>query len=595
MLVKAPILEFSGGVNNWTTPSLIPGNVAVELHNADVSSAVIRPRNAAAAFSGVPPEALSYLTATRSLVELGGAWYWSDNDTGTLDSSLGYMGVELPAATPTLTPGDRGTRFTGRYLYACTFVTKDGYESAPYFPAASGEPRWATIDCTAVATSASVDYPMFSTMRDAPGTTGRYGYTCGERVQYLGSVWECVQTCTRRKVNGALVANQYPGTAGQPYWKDVTSDTTALAGYATMKVTLPVPTGGNVTTVRIYRTADDSADFYQLADVSYGTTTYTDATDDVELLMGKAMDTMDGLPPVYRFTSGRWELTGGRYLTEVNSVGWLAVGDCVYFSEPGNLHAWKLLNFIKVSGTVTALARAGNGLIVLTAARAYLVTGTSLTDMVVRDLHTSGGCTNWRTVAYMRGSPMWVSDDGLAVYVGSSDLQSAAVRIVTDGQYRFTTDPLFAVAHRSCYIASMGDGTAVHIDFRTGRPVVTTFDTDADLGYYDGDSGKLLLAVDGTWFEHEAGTAPEWLYESPVMAGSEQVATKQKRWRRVRVDSDSAVSVTPIGLDGTEYATVTVGGAQRWSYLPPGIVGRALQLRIVGTGELRAVELEMNV
>jgi hypothetical protein len=61
------------------------------------------------------------------------------------------------------------------------------------------------------------------------------------------------------------------------------------------------------------------------------------------------------------------------------------------------------------------------------------------------------------------------------------------------------------------------------------------------------------------------------------------------------VDSDNAVTVTPTALDGTEYADVTVGGAQRWSYLPPGIVGRALQLRIAGTGELRAVELEVNV
>lgn len=587
--MRLELNNFGGGVNNWVEPYGIEPTQAVTLHNADVATGAIRPTRGAGALAQAAPLDLTYLTAARSVVRYGDVRYWSDNDTGALSSSLGYFGIAPPATLPVLTLGREGTRFVGEFRYVVTFETNEGWESGPIDLAGGTTTQWATINA-ALTTSANTanDYPSWSTTHTC-SHYGAYGYDVGDRVSYDERAWECTQLWAQWRVLDATVAP--PNFLA--YWKEITDVVITQTGHDTIAVALPQPTQGAATRINLYRTAANQGTFFLHSTVPAGTQSLTDTKSDLDLAVGRVFTGLSLMPPVYALAGTAWTYVGGKYLTELDGVFYLAYRNRVYLSEQNNPHAWNPLLYVTTESDVTGLAHDNEAVIVLTANRTYRLAGTAVADIALQDLEVVQGCVNWRTVAYLRNAPMWLSNDGLCVYNNVANQEGKYVTVVTEGRYLFAAVPTFGVVANDVYWAFMPDGTAVCFDFRAGLRITTRDAVGAALAYHDQDTDRLLLIdAGGTVTEVGQGDAQTWAYTGPEITGGK--VTVLKRWRSLWLHADGDVTVTPT-LDGTAYpAIASAGTARRQVRLHGNMLGDRLQLSVTGACTLRGVAMEFT-
>lgn len=124
------ISQFNGGIINGVASTKVDPTTASDLLDADIRYGDLRPVKGAAKASSRPKN-WEYQNGRRSIVSFGNNAYWTDNETGDVGSTLGYMGVDWPKTLATATGIDRGSRFVGKYKYVCTFETAEGFESRP--------------------------------------------------------------------------------------------------------------------------------------------------------------------------------------------------------------------------------------------------------------------------------------------------------------------------------------------------------------------------------------------------------------------------------------------------------------------------------
>ena len=353
-------------------------------------------------------------------------------------------------------------------------------------------------------------------------------------------------------------------------------------------MTLPKSTQTGVTKVLIERTASNGSDFYELATVDNGTATYIDATADLDLLANLPSSNETGQPPIYQVVSGSWTQVGGKYLTELNGIFYLAVGNRLYLSKQSNPHAWDTLNWASAADTITALATDRTALLVFTENRTFRVTGTNVTDLVWEDLEVAQGCPNWRTVAYYGNAPVWWSYDGLCVYSNTPNREGRYVTVVTYGKYRFPGQPDHAVVANDVYHAFYSGSDTLCFDARAGlRPFAKSL--QADLAFYDINTDRLITKTGSTFYVDETGASIPFEYTSPEF--STNTLVRLKHWQRMWIDSDVPVTIG-VYLDGTLKQTKTITGTgRRHVRLVAGLRGERIQFTITGTGTFRGFQL----
>jgi hypothetical protein len=121
--------KFDAGIINAVAATKIPMDAATDVIDADISFADLRPLRDDTLASSIPRR-LQLQDGNRSIVRFGNHFFWSDNRTGEMDSTAGYVGIEPPQSGVSLAFGARGNKFSGRYRYVCTFETDDGVESS---------------------------------------------------------------------------------------------------------------------------------------------------------------------------------------------------------------------------------------------------------------------------------------------------------------------------------------------------------------------------------------------------------------------------------------------------------------------------------
>tara|TARA_R110001632_G_scaffold5144_2_gene20968 strand:- start:5077 stop:6600 length:1524 start_codon:yes stop_codon:yes gene_type:complete len=126
------VINFSGGINDVIEPHLIPIEMSTDLLNADVSNGAVISLRGLTQTDVDPNSELIYQNGDRQITEWGNRFYWSDNETGKLNSSLGYYGVPSTDLKPNISPGEAGGRFiTDKvYSYAYSYLTSDGFEGS---------------------------------------------------------------------------------------------------------------------------------------------------------------------------------------------------------------------------------------------------------------------------------------------------------------------------------------------------------------------------------------------------------------------------------------------------------------------------------
>ena len=127
------IENFSGGINDVIEPHLLDSRFSKNLTNAFVTNGAIK----SAKKLEVTDPVVSYLThqtGERSIVHWADEYFWSDNNSGDMSSTQGYLGVESVGNNVIASDGAAGGRFPeGQvFKYFYTYSTNEGYRGAPY-------------------------------------------------------------------------------------------------------------------------------------------------------------------------------------------------------------------------------------------------------------------------------------------------------------------------------------------------------------------------------------------------------------------------------------------------------------------------------
>ena len=137
-------LQFTGGMNDWVHPGLLPSNFAAKLINAEVSSGKIVPIKKPVLLANNNPVFYGhYGTRDRSVVKWYDRNYWSNNTAivsgfygGDVENYIGipypaYSGASANVSIADSTPGEGETGLTGDFKYCVCFVNANGWEGAP--------------------------------------------------------------------------------------------------------------------------------------------------------------------------------------------------------------------------------------------------------------------------------------------------------------------------------------------------------------------------------------------------------------------------------------------------------------------------------
>jgi hypothetical protein len=496
---------FNGGINNVVESHLLAPNFSKDLRNCRIQNGAISSANAPKILQDIPDEGLIYQDGSRSLIKFGGNYYWSDNDTGELDSSLGYLGVPNPKTKATARAGEAGGRFTATktYKYIYTFITADGFRSAPY----------STTDVT-------IFVPSYD----------------------LGTVIL---------------------TGIDPSMPDYVSD------------------------IEFWRTVGDGLVYYRAGSVdrwaNAGDIEFEDDATDAEILLNEQYDlaTAAGRP------------NQGRYLTERNSVFYLADGDKLYFSEQSNPHAYDQLNYITFDDNITGTISTETYTLVFTRNRAYQITGNSAIDIAKQEIPDSQGVKNWQTVGRVKNMPLWVSNDGLCAYQPYDNRSGRKISVLTDNIFNLPDGPLSAQVANDVYYLFYEDET-IAFDFVENMKVYK-LDWKFDWAWYDKDDDILVGKKASVYYDAGGGDVYEWEYLSPEFVADDM--HKLKQFGRMVADSDSDLDITfyADGLEVWNYKLPHKGIDNRREFISPLVEGRRIQVKIKSTGTLRGISYEFII
>jgi len=607
------VQNFKGGIINRVRPHLLEHTHCVNVTDADIVDGSLRPFKASenTQFSTEKLDRQNG-AGTRSLVKWEGNWYWSDNDTGELDSDLGYMGVESPQGRADARVGNVGNRFVGVYQYLFTFETTEGFESGYQIP---GETEYRVSVSTAIKTRtlvAEVDAPQFSTVHKKSDKL--YGYNEGDYVRYGDITWRCKQSFdngnTKKTesrwgtVQGRsrivsvtiydpdpLLLRQTPGEDDGKYWENVTSENIDVSGAQEIIIeNIPKPASRSVIRwTNIYRTVADGQTFFFLDRIAGGSTGYLDSLDDSKISLNRTLD-LNALnySPIYVESDGQFSIVGGKYLTLEDGIFYLAYKDRVYLSKQDNPHGWDPRNFLTFEDEVTGIASEDRGVLVFTNNRTYHVTGTTATDITRRWVPNFQGCPNWRTISYLRDVPIWLSNDGLTIFGYERDLVVERLTVLTEQRYTFPDNISFATVANDIYYAFTEDSKVICVDFRRDQAIYER-SLSAVKADYDADSDRLIIDDSGQRKIIDAGTDLEWTYISPEFNFD---SASPKRVRSIWLHCTDDIDVT-LTVDGDQKTKLTSKGSKdRRLFFKPGMVGDLFQLTLSSKGELKRFTIE---
>ena len=179
----------------------------------------------------------------------------------------------------------------------------------------------------------------------------------------------------------------------------------------------------------IYRTASSgsSTEFLRVDQVAYveGTTdySYTDSkTDDV---LGEVMLSTDWVMPPEGLR-GLVTLPGGVLAGFVDNTLW--------FSEPGQPHAWPVKYQRTVSAPIVGLSTFANSVLVTTIDRSYVASGIDPFNMALTELETDQSCISAESVVDMGGYSIYATPRGL-VKVSSMTPEWITKQLFTPDQW----------------------------------------------------------------------------------------------------------------------------------------------------------------
>jgi len=295
--------------------------------------------------------------------------------------------------------------------------------------------------------------------------------------------------------------------------------------YGHMRVDLSGITHTNE--LRLYRTGGYLTRYTMVEDVD-PTDLYIDRRDDVTIASGRegVYDKVEAPPE------------GIKWLTSHRSRLFGAVGNKLYWSEPGKVDYWDhVLSMLVLDREITGLASGFNGLIIFMKGAIKLLAGSEALQFALKTVSMSKGTTKSYGIQAAGGGALFFSSDGLCFTDGitvkdlSYDMLGAIDFTVLDSAV--TAKSYYALIEN--FMDSQHQFVVLKQDIDKD-PLFTTFDGSevSTLGTVD---GKLAHQHDGYLYKSFEGDGLRTLsYRSGKLTLGE--LTMIKEWDRLRLTGD---------------------------------------------------------
>lgn len=293
------------------------------------------------------------------------------------------------------------------------------------------------------------------------------------------------------------------------------------------------------------------------------------------------------------------------------------VGNELYFSEPGQFHAWPRVYKRDVPHNIVGLAIFSGYLLVATDSYPYLVAGNDPAVLSLTRVDARYPCLNKRSIANMGFGVMYATHDGLALYSTTTGPQLATRLLYNSDTWNADLDPttLIGTAYKDTYLAwHSAGGISFERDDRVGgffvdlvtaqQPEATWYDPITNNLYYaTGTDGDVYL-----WDDLTQPTQPfEWkskviVTQNPINIGAAQVdadyAATSPVWDTVTDTWET--STVQWGSDGGIMFKLWVDGdlvltqeldSRRVFRLPRGYRSDTFEVGVEGSVRLRTVRI----
>lgn len=279
------------------------------------------------------------------------------------------------------------------------------------------------------------DYFGLTRLNDFAYVGGKYLLVAGDRLSSTVTVQPRYYAVTFVDGYGAESApvlstkiTAVPGTGFKLQWKAPTFQVTEDGAVTSSGLTQTVNLNG--AKYRIYRTASSgsSTDFL-LVDggvahvIGTNDYEYTDVKQDEAL--AEVMLSTDWIPPPPKLR-GLVTLPGGVLAGFVDNTLW--------FSEPGQPHAWPVKYQRTVSAPIVGLSTFANSVLITTIDRSYIASGMDPFNMALTELETDQSCISADSVVDMGGYSIYASPRGL-VKVSNMNPEWLTKQLFTPAQW----------------------------------------------------------------------------------------------------------------------------------------------------------------
>lgn len=182
------------------------------------------------------------------------------------------------------------------------------------------------------------------------------------------------------------------------------------------------------------------------------------------------------------------------------------VGNTVYFSVPGQFHAWPPDFARTFEYPVVGIIPSGSDLLVLTEGYPYLMSGSDPAVLAQARLSSRYPCLNRKSIVETSFGIVWATHDGLAVFSRSVGAQLLTRVLHSSDTWNEALNPatIVGVTYKDTYIASHtilsedgeeilgGAGLVFESDQKAG-PTFVDIDFTFTATWYDVDDNKLYL------------------------------------------------------------------------------------------------------
>lgn len=367
--------------------------------------------------------------------------------------------------------------------------------------------------------------------------------------------------------------NEVDGTESAP--SDVTEELDVSSGY--IRITLPSASDDpQVTHNKIYRVGGNITTFSLVATVEADVLEYNDKTNDVDL------------PGNTLLSDNFYEAPLGlKYLTESYAMVFGALGEQLRFTPVAKHNAWPPEYSLSFDSDITGIGAVSSGLLVMTADKTHLVTGSGPFSLSTQTLRGDQGCIAHESIQQVsQGAVVWASSDGLCVSSGGNPQNITKYQL---GNLKL--NPTSSSVLNEVYYLHNNDGTIFVWDYRF-EPVFQLLDLDVE--YIQKVKGALYGYKEGQQYELMSSEETlEFDYLSPKFI--EGSFTERKMYNKVFLFSSGSVSIEVLIDDEVVLSKLFSDKGPKELKVPQDKQsGYYIQFRIRGSGIVSELEYEVG-